>query len=217
MPKVKQLALAGLLLAVLILFERFISIETQLLRISFAYVPYILAGWLLGPLWTGVIGVAGDLLGMLLMPKAGFFAGFTLNALLTGLIYGVFLHNRPTGRGLIIRFVISLIIVHAAIHLGLTTLWLSIMYKKAFLVIIGWRVIANLIELPVEFASMLLIMRFLEKPAKVYLGFGAGDKDAVECEDDAGENNSDSGTDSKNASKLFQYEEERQDTYLGGR
>jgi ECF transporter S component (folate family) len=181
MPKVKQLALAGLLLAVLILFERFISIETQLLRVGFAYVPYILAGWLLGPLWTGVIGVAGDLLGMLLMPKAGFFAGFTLNALLTGLVYGLFLHNRPVGKALIVRFVISLVIVHAVIHLGLTTLWLSIMYKKAFFVIIVGRIIANLIELPVELVSMLLIMRFLEKPAKTYLNFG--DRDSVNEDD----------------------------------
>jgi ECF transporter S component (folate family) len=163
------LALAGLLLAVLILFERFIAIDTQLLRVSFAYIPYMIAGWLLGPVWAGLIGVLGDLLGMLLMPKSSFFAGFTLNALLTGGIYGLFLYHKPTGKLLGLRLVMSLLTVHLVVHLGLTTLWLSVMYKKAFLVIVTGRIVANVIELPVEFASMFFIMRFLEKPVHRYL------------------------------------------------
>jgi ECF transporter S component (folate family) len=168
-PKTKKLALAGLLLAVLILFERFIAIDTLLLRISFAYIPYMLAGWLLGPVWAGLIGVTGDFLGMLLMPKGSFFAGFTLNALLTGGIYGLFLYNTPVDKTLWARLTLSLLVIHLCIHLGLTTLWLSIMYKKAFFVIIIGRLIANGIELPVEFASMFFIMRFLEKPVNRYL------------------------------------------------
>ncbi|MDR0540121.1 MAG: folate family ECF transporter S component [Spirochaetaceae bacterium] len=169
MNRTKQLALAGLLLAVLILFERFIAIDTQLLRVSFAYVPYILAGWLLGPVWAAIIGVTGDLLGMLLMPKGSFFAGFTLNALLTGAIYGLFLHNKPVDKMFVIRLLAALLIVHAGIHLGLTTLWLSIMYHKAFIAIIIGRILANIIELPIEFASMFFIISFLEKPVHLHL------------------------------------------------
>jgi ECF transporter S component (folate family) len=168
-PKTKKLALAGLLLAVLILFERFIAIEVLLLRVSFAYIPYMLAGWLLGPVWAGLIGVLGDFLGMLLMPKSSFFAGFTLNALLTGGIYGIFLYNKPFDKILWVRLVVTLLAIHLCIHLGLTTLWLSIMYKKAFFVIITGRLIANVIELPVEFASMFFIVRFLENPVNRYL------------------------------------------------
>jgi ECF transporter S component (folate family) len=169
MPKVKKVVLAGLLLAILIVFERFISVETQILRLSFAYVPYILIGTLLGPVWGALIGVAGDLLGMLLMPKASFFAGFTLNALLTGLVYGLFLYKAPSNKAYLVRLVISILIVHIFIHLGLTTLWLSIMYKKAFMLIIGTRVIANIIEIPIEIASMFAIKIFLDKPVKKYL------------------------------------------------
>ena len=169
MTKTKKIALAGLLLAVLVFFERFTAIDIQLLRISFAYIPYMLAGWLLGPVWAGLIGVSGDLLGMLLMPKSSFFAGFTLNALLTGGIYGLFLYNKPVDKSLCLRLMASLLAVHLIIHLGLTTLWLSIMYKKAFFIIITGRLIANIIELPVEFASMFFIMRFLEKPVNRYL------------------------------------------------
>jgi NADH-quinone oxidoreductase subunit E len=169
MPKVKKVVLAGLLLAILIVFERFMSVETQILRLSFAYVPVILIGTLLGPVWGALIGVAGDLLGMLLMPKASFFAGFTLNALLTGLVYGSFLHKAPSNKSYLVRLVISILIVHIFIHLGLTTLWLTIMYKRAFMVLLAGRLVANIIEIPIEIASMYAIKIFLDKPVKKYL------------------------------------------------
>ncbi|GHV73064.1 folate ECF transporter [Spirochaetia bacterium] len=169
MPKVKKVVLAGLLLAILIVFQRFISVETQILRLSFAYVPVIITATLLGPVWGGLIGVLADILGMMLMPKASFFAGFTLNALLTGLVYGFFLYKTPSNKSYFVRLVISVLIVHVFIHLGLTTLWLSIMYKRAFMVILAGRVIANIIEIPIEIASMYAIKIFLDKPVKKYL------------------------------------------------
>jgi ECF transporter S component (folate family) len=180
MPKVKKVVLAGLLLAILIIFERFISVETQILRLSFAYVPYILIGTFLGPVWGALIGVAGDLLGMLLMPKAGFFAGFTLNALLTGLVYGLFLYRAPSNKSYLVRLIISVLLVHIFIHLGLTTLWLSIMYKKAFVVIITGRIIANIIEIPIEIGSMFGIKLFMDKPVKKYLMEDSEGEDAEE-------------------------------------
>jgi ECF transporter S component (folate family) len=189
MHKVKKVVLAGLLLAILIVFERFISVETQILRLSFAYVPVILIGTLLGPVWGALIGVAGDLLGMLLMPKASFFAGFTLNALLTGLVYGLFLYKAPSkgpmsSKSYLVRLVISILIVHTFIHLGLTTLWLSIMYKRAFMVLLAGRLVANLIEIPIEIASMYAIKIFLDKPVKKYLLEDPSESDS-DTEDDA--------------------------------
>jgi ECF transporter S component (folate family) len=188
MPKVKKVVLAGLLLAVLIVFQRYISVETQFLRISFAYVPLILAGTLLGPVWGALIGAAGDLLGMLLMPKASFFAGFTLNALLTGMVYGFFLYSRPggqqtpppksgflginppgTNKSYLIRLIISVLIVHLFINLGLNTLWLSIMYKRAFIALVAARMAAGFIQIPIQIGSMFAIKIFLDKPVKKYL------------------------------------------------
>jgi ECF transporter S component (folate family) len=169
MPKVKKVVLAGLLLAILIVFQRYISVETQILRISFAYVPLILIGTLLGPVWGALIGVAGDLLGMLLMPKASFFAGFTLNALLIGIVYGSLLYNRPDNKSYLTRLIIAVLIVHLFINLGLNTLWLSIMLKRAFMPLVAARIIPNFIQIPIEIGSMYAIKIFLDKPVKKYL------------------------------------------------
>jgi ECF transporter S component (folate family) len=186
-PKVKKVVLAGLLLAILIVFQRYISVETQFLRISFAYVPLILTGTLLGPAWGAIVGTAGDLLGMLLMPKASFFAGFTLNALLTGLVYGAFLYNRPNNKSYLIRLIISVLMVHLFINLGLNTLWLSLLYKRAFMALLAARMTAAFIQIPIQIGSMFAIKIFLDKPVKKYLlddppdpWPGAGDDPSVE-------------------------------------
>jgi ECF transporter S component (folate family) len=171
MPKVKSLVLAALLLAVLIVFERFVSLQSPVLRLSFSYVPGVLAGWLLGPLWAALIGALGDVLGMLILPKGGaYFPGFTLSAALTCAVYGLFLYNKsPVKKGFLLRLILALLVVHVFIRLGLTTVWLMIITKRAYLAILAGRVIANLIELPVEIVSMYMITRFLEPHAAAYI------------------------------------------------
>jgi ECF transporter S component (folate family) len=172
MPKVKKVVLAGLLLAILIVFERFISVQvTVFLRLNFAYVPLILAGTLLGPVWGAVIGAVGDVLGFLIFPSGGgaFFPGFTFNALLTGLVYGFFLYNRRDNKSYLIRLIISVLIVNIFIQLGLNTLWLAIMYKRAFMIPAAIRFVAKIIEIPIEIASMYAIKIFLDKPVAKYL------------------------------------------------
>ncbi|MDR1468826.1 MAG: folate family ECF transporter S component [Spirochaetaceae bacterium] len=170
MPKVKQLVLAGLLLAVAIVFRQFLRIPiTPTLRLTLSFVPYILAGWLLGPVWAGVVGVVGDILGMVLFPTGAFFPGYTFNELLTCLIYGFFLFNRPVDRRLFVRLVISLVLVHLVVQLGLNTLWLSVQAKQAFIVLLPPRVIANIARFPIELAAMFFLLRLIEKPVDRYL------------------------------------------------
>jgi ECF transporter S component (folate family) len=176
MPKVKKVVLAGLLLAILIIFQRYISVDlSPTLRVNFGYVPLILIGTLLGPVWGAIIGVAGDLLGMLLMPKASFFPGFTFNALLTGIIYGALLYNRPNNKSYLVRLIISVVVVSVVVNLGLNTLWLSVMYKRAFMALIAPRALSNFIQMPIKIGSMFAIKIFLDKPIKKYLLDDPGD------------------------------------------
>jgi ECF transporter S component (folate family) len=190
MPKVKKVVLAGLLLAVLIVFQRLIPMQTPFLRISFAYVPIILIGTLLGPVWGAIIGVVGDLLGMLFMPRGSFFPGFTLNALLTGIVYGTLLYNRPNNKSYLTRLIISVLIVNLFINLGLNTLWLSIMSKRAFWALVAARMVANFIQIPIKIGSMFAIKIFLDKPIKKYLLDDPGEDPSDSRFGSAGDSNS---------------------------
>ncbi|MDR2516948.1 MAG: folate family ECF transporter S component [Spirochaetaceae bacterium] len=169
MPKVKKLVLGSLLLALLIVVERLLSIQTPILRVSFAYVPLMLGGMLLGPGWSTLIAVLGDLLGMLLFPKASFFIGYTVSAALTGFVYGLFLHNTKTRKQFFARLVVSNLIVLLFVSAGLTSLWIVITLRRAFFVLLPVRLISAAIRFPVETGTMFALGVFLEKPVEKYL------------------------------------------------
>jgi ECF transporter S component (folate family) len=171
MTKVKKLVLGSLLLAALIVVERLISIQTPLLRISFAYVPLMLCGMLLGPRWSTVIAVLGDLLGMLLFPKGAYFPGYTLSAALTGFVYGLLLYKTISGsnRTFLVRLIVSNLIVFTLISIGLTSLWIVLTVKKAFVAILPARLISAAIRFPIEAGVMFLLKVFLAAPVNKYL------------------------------------------------
>jgi ECF transporter S component (folate family) len=171
MTKVKKLVLGSLLLAALIVVERLVSIQTPILRISVAYVPLILSGILLGWRWSTLIAVLGDLLGMLLFPKGAYFPGYTLSAALTGLVYGLLLYKSITksNREFLIRLIVSNLIVLVFISIGLTSFWIVLTVKKAFVAILPMRLISAAIRFPVETGTMFLLKIFLAGPVNKFL------------------------------------------------
>lgn len=151
----KRLVVLSLLIAIMVIFSRFISIETEFMKFSFTFLPEMLTGALFGPLWTSVATVAADFIGMWIAPKAQFFPGFTLNALLTGLIYGYFLGKR----GVTLKNTIYASLCNTVlIRLLLTPFWLYLMYHLPILPLLGVRLIKQMLTLPIEIALSYLCL-----------------------------------------------------------
>ena len=93
MSKIKKIILSSMFLALFIIFNRFISIKTELLVISLTFIPIIMSAVLLGPKYSTIIALLGDLLGAIIFPFGPYFPGFTISSAITGLIYGLFLYN----------------------------------------------------------------------------------------------------------------------------
>jgi len=165
MSKTKKIVLAGLLLAASIILSRFISIKTPILVISFTYIPIMFSAILLGPKWSATIAGLADLIGAILFPFGTFFPGYTLSAILTGLIYGLLLHNKVSLKNLIISSVIVLLFIHT----GLTSLWVNITSGKAILVFLPTRIISAIIMLPIQVATIYFLHKTLKKPIEEYL------------------------------------------------
>ena len=138
MSKLKKVILSGILLALLIVLNRFISIKTQLLVIDFTFIPLMMSAIWLGPKYTTLIAILGDFLGAILFPFGAYFPGFTLSAGLVGLIYGLFLYQKQgkemTNKQFIIRLIISNLLVLGIVKILITSLWLKILYGQAYLV-----------------------------------------------------------------------------------
>lgn len=142
-----QLVVMALLIALEIILTRFLSIETPTLRIGFGFLPVAIMAILYGPWWTGAAGVISDLVGMMLMPKAAFFPGFTLTAFLTGAIFGLILYKKQITWK---RTLIAVLTVNIICSLGLDTLWLSMMYGDSFLVLLPARLVKTAIMIPLQ-------------------------------------------------------------------
>ncbi|MBC8584949.1 folate family ECF transporter S component [Oscillospiraceae bacterium NSJ-64] len=125
-------------------------------QISFAFITVGISGMLYGPMLTGMIGIATDILKYIVKPNGGFFPGFTLSEFVLGFIYGLFLYKKEVT---LARVFCAQLTVTLVIDLTLTSLWLSMMYGQAFIVLVGARLVKNIVMLPVKTA----ILYFLAK------------------------------------------------------
>lgn len=136
----------ALLIALDVILTRFLSIQTQFLRLGFGFLPIAIAGVAYGPFWGAVTGAVGDILGMIIYPPAEYFPGFTLTALLTGFTFGLILYNKPVSAP---RILIASAIVCIFCNLILDTLWLDIMYGSGFIVLLPARAVKCVINIPI--------------------------------------------------------------------
>ena len=165
MSKTKKIILAGLLLATTIILNRFLSIKTPIVVISFAFIPIMLSGMLLGPMWTMLIAGLADLIGALLFPFGAYFVGYTISSTLSGLIYGLFLQRKynKTNKKLLLNLIISSLIVLIVCNGILNSVWIYITTKKAIAVILPTRLLKQIIMLPINVIVMFSLNLGLEK------------------------------------------------------
>lgn len=181
MSKLKKTILASLLLAVTIVLSRFLSINTPILTINFAFLPIMLSAILLGPFYSTLIAGLSDLIGALLFPFGAYFVGYTISSALAGLIYGLLLYSSKkefTKKQLIIRLTISSFLVLLICNTVLNTLWIYITTKKALFAILPVRLLKQLIMLPIQVVTLSLIYIGLKKAYPAF--FKRGNDDIIE-------------------------------------
>ena len=133
---VKTLTTAAMLMAVSVVLGYFTIEAGPYLKIGFGGVVNQFVYYLFGPVAGAVYGGVLDLVKYVVKPTGAFFPGFTLNAMLGGVLYGTILY--------------------------LNTLWLSMMSGKAMMVLLPMRVLKNLIKWPVDAALFYLIAKRME-------------------------------------------------------
>lgn len=144
---VRRLAQMALLIALEIIFSRFVSIATPIVKISFSFLPLAAMAILYGPAYAAAGGAIADFLGAILFPIGAYFPGFTLTAALTGAVYGVFLQkNRAT----VVRTLCAVLVINFVIQLGIDTLWLVMITDKAFLALLPVRALKCALMVPVQ-------------------------------------------------------------------
>ena len=164
LSNVRVLCTCGILSA---LFVALYAVKLPLsanLRITFTFIPLAVAGWLFGPVPASLVGLAGDVIGCMLFPMGAYFPGFTISSMLTGFIFGIFLYKTDMEVSKsIILIILSKLFVSLFINILLNSLWLSIMYGKAFYVYVISHSVKNAIAFPFECVLMWLIIGILSR------------------------------------------------------
>lgn len=169
----KEMVQAAFLVAISIAMTRFFYFFVPLagfpaLRISFGEIPLMIGGLLFGPLIGGIGGIVADMIGIMINPQGAFHPGFTLSSMLWGVIpgfLGIYFKSTGSTRNpfTIQRVVLTVTICFIVISLGLNTLWLSTMFGKGFMIMLPGRVIAALINIPLQSYIVVLLLKQLRK------------------------------------------------------
>lgn len=159
--KTKTIIVSGLLIALQMILSRFCSISAWNIKIGFGFVPIVLAAILYGPVSAGVVGGLSDFLGAILFPIGPYFPGFTLTAVLTGIVYGIFLHGKNRSAG---HILFSVTIVQLGLSLLLNSWWISILYDSPYVPLLATRIIQCAVLAPIEF----IVTGILLKGARLY-------------------------------------------------
>lgn len=158
MSKTKTIAFVGLLVSMEIIFTRFLSFQTPIVRIGFGFIPIAFSAILLGPVIAGLTAAIADVLGMMIFPKGAYFPGFTLSAFLGGAIYGLFLYKKQVT---LFRVTISVLFISLFVDLGLNTLWLSMITGNAAAAILLPRIYTRAVMLPIQAVTVHVLWKYI--------------------------------------------------------
>ena len=153
----KMLVTAALLIAMQIILSRFLSINAWNLKIGFAFTAIFVAAYLYGPIFAAFVAAIADVVGACLFPSGAFFPGFTVTAVLTGLVLGVFLYKKQT-RG---RIIMAVVIDQLILGLLLNTYWLSILYGSPYVPLLATRAIQCAVMIPVMYFTITALAKLL--------------------------------------------------------
>ncbi|MDR0947785.1 MAG: folate family ECF transporter S component [Ruminococcus sp.] len=153
---VKTLVTAAMLLAAFVVLDYFSLKIGDGIKFNFGFFPVALCGALFGPVWTMLLGVAGDLIGCIVSGNAPLWQ-LTLTAGLQGLIYAILLYKQ-TGKRLIIGAVIARLLDTAVISLWLNT---QILISVGFVSNTAAGYTTRLIKAGIELPLYLVILIFV--------------------------------------------------------
>lgn len=150
---IKRIAFLGMLTAAFVVLGQF-SIRLQFVSIGFTFLPVALAGALFGPVGGALVSVAGDFLVAILGPY-GYFPLMGTTALLSGCIFGLFLHRKWLSLPRVIACVVT---ESLACSVLLQTFWLDVLYGKSFIVLLPTRLLQNAVTAPVMVLCILAVV-----------------------------------------------------------
>lgn len=152
----------ALLTAMQIVLARYLAIPvSESIRFSFSFIPVVIAARRFGVVGGMLVYGLGDFLGAIIFPTGGaYFPGFTLTAVISGLIYGLYLGKKISS----LRIILSVLTSQILCTLVMNSYWVSTLYGSDFGAVLVSRVPQSLV---MSVLQIIFMVTCLEKICKV--------------------------------------------------
>lgn len=158
LKKVSCLTICSMLIALSIVLGSFSINISQNIRISFTFIPIAIAGYLFGPMVSGLVGGSVDIINFVLHPTGSFAPGLTLCAIIAGVTHGIYLYKKPIG---VLRVSASLATNTLFVSVLLRTYMLSLLYGMPFVANLYARLPVQIMMLPIHILSLYVVLKAL--------------------------------------------------------
>lgn len=146
------------------------------LGLSFTFIFFSIIGMLFGPIAGTVIGFFSDIIGFFLFPSGyGFFFPYTIDAMFTGFIYGIFFYKTKLtfSRCFYARFIICFV---TNVFFG--SIWWSIINGFTFDAYLSYMMMISLPKNAIYLLPQAIILFIIFKPvSKISFNFGLIDEE----------------------------------------
>ena len=144
----------ALLTAMQIVLARYLAIPvSESIRFSFSFIPVVIA--------ARRFGVVGGFLGAIIFPTGGaYFPGFTATAVVSGLIYGLYLGKKSSA----VRIILSVLTSQILCTLLMNSYWVSTLYGSDFGAVFISRIPQSIV---MSLLQIIFMVTCLEKICKV--------------------------------------------------
>lgn len=160
LKSLKTLVVTAMLIAIGIILGQFSIQITETTKIGISFIPTQLTAALFGPVVGGVMGGVADILKFIIKPTGAFFWGWTFNAMLGPVIYGMMLYKK---KWTLARILASKAVVAVVVNLFFGCLWSSMLYGKAFMVLVGGKLLQQVIQVPIQSLIFWMVVQALQK------------------------------------------------------
>ncbi len=137
-----------------------LSIGSNMLQVGFSFIAVGLLGYYFGPVKAGIANVLADIISHTIMATGGsFFWGFTLTALVSGVIYGYMLYNHKVT---ILRTFITVLLITVIVNTGLNTLWIHMMTNIPYVTLLIPRLAKEAFSLVYQTGLLFIVLRWID-------------------------------------------------------
>lgn len=158
LEKTKKLTTLAILVAMHIILSRFLSYSVWNMKIGLDFLPVAVAAILYGPAGAAVVGGVGDFVGAILFPIGPYFPGYTLTAVLTGVVLGLLIHRKQT----LPRILMAVAVNQWVLSLLLTSYWISFTNLVPYWPMVASRIPQCTIMTALQIPMLMLLPRLLK-------------------------------------------------------